>query len=215
MSVPDPNIPRSMPEDELPRMTMEEYFLFENASPERYEFVDGYLFVVAGPTIRHHLIVKSLDALLSNHLQSGHCKTFTSHLQVRIEQLNSVYYPDLLVMCAPVDLDAHFTDAPVLVIEVLSPSTAATDRREKLLAYEKIPFLREYLIVYQSMKRVDLFRKDGKRFAAREITTSGSFELRSLPTGPLSVSIESVYEELNWGGPQAPLVREQALTYTW
>jgi Uma2 family endonuclease len=204
-----------MPEDDLPRMTMEEFFQFETGSEERHEFVDGYLFVLAGPTARHHLIVKSLDAIITKHLEPSRCTTFTNTFMVRIESLNCVYQPDLLVTCAPFDIDDYFTDSPIMIIEVLSPSTAATDRREKLTAYEKIESLREYLIVYQSIKRVDLYRKNGRRFAPREIFTSGSFELQSLPPGPLTVPIESVYEGLERGGPPEPMVREQPLAYTW
>jgi Uma2 family endonuclease len=75
-------------------------------------------------------------------------------VKVYIETLNFFYYPDVVVTCDPEDNDEYFVRRPVLVVEVASPSTFAIDRREKLMAYRKLPSLREYLLLSQdSIKR--------------------------------------------------------------
>lgn len=185
------------PEEELP-VSVDDYLELEKHSQVRHEYLDGTLFAMTGASLKHNLIVKNLDRLISAHLGGTGCRSFVIDVKVKVEKLNSFYYPDVIVSCQRTDTDEIFLTNPVLIVEVVSPSTAAIDQREKLMAYKQIRTLKEYVIVHQSTKRVDVYRKESKFTFANRFTT-GSFILNSLPIGPLTIEIDEVYKDTSWG----------------
>lgn len=141
-------------------LSPEEYLEQELLSSFKREFVDGALYAMAGASARHGLVSLNLAAAISNHLPDR-CEVFTADmkLRVKIDAKTFFYYPDVLVSCAPNDRATHFREQPILIIEVLSPSTARIDRTEKLDAYKTIPSLMEYVIADQDMPQVEVFRR--------------------------------------------------------
>jgi Uma2 family endonuclease len=133
-------------------VSYEDYLRIEEASDERHEYIAGALFAMVGETKRHNLII-------GNMLQqfypaaTGACRVFVNHVKLRTAD-DIIYYPDIVVSCDPHDTDPLVVNRPCLVVEVLSPSTSRTDRREKLLAYRAIDGLQAYLIVGQDTERV-------------------------------------------------------------
>lgn len=184
-----------------PLMSAEEYLEFEKTSPVRHEFVDGELFAMSGVTLRHNIIVDNLHPLIKEHLKGSSCRSFTTGVKVKVKETNSFYYPDILVSCTPTDTSSYYLDAPVLIVEVTSPSTAAIDRREKRNAYQQLKSLKEYVIVHQAQRRVELFRKtaNGKFDAAEQFIGEGEFSIDCLPNGSLTVDFAQLYAELEWG----------------
>ena len=73
--------------------------------------------------------------------------------------MNRYYYPDLLVVCGEINQDEHFTNRPLIIIEILSPSTALTDRREKMFAYKEIESLEEYVLIEQNKIYAEIYRR--------------------------------------------------------
>ena len=128
----------------------------------RYEYVDGAVFAMSGGTRRHSRLAVELSTLLTNAARSGPCDVYNSDMRVRVTKTR-YYYPDVSVSCEPGDELDTTEAAPCLVVEVVSPSTEQTDRREKLVAYLNIPSLRHYLIVTQDEPRIDHYarRADG------------------------------------------------------
>jgi Uma2 family endonuclease len=211
----------SVPEDRL-LMSVEEYLAFEETARVRHEYLDGRIFAMTGATLRHNIIANNLHSVLRAHLKGSGCHAFTFDVKVRIDSANCFYYPDILVSCTPVDTDGVFVKTPVLIVEVLSPSTAAIDRREKLIAYKQINSLKEYVIVHQSKQQVDIFEKTARdRFSAPKGITEGTFVLNSMPNSSLSVDTQQVYADVVWGGPAESgdeadwLVREIVGELTW
>jgi Uma2 family endonuclease len=141
-----------------PPLTVEEYLAFENASPERHEYVAGDVFAMSGASLRHNRIVGNIVHRLWNAAHDGRCDVHFEGVKLRVAS-DVIYYPDVMVLCGAQD-DELVAREPCLVVEVTSPSTAATDRREKLTNYRRIASLRAYLIIDQRRRRVDHHWRD-------------------------------------------------------
>lgn len=142
-------------------MSIDEYLAGEAESEIRHEYVGGRVYAKTGASDRHGLIVNALAFALTPAARRHGCQLFTSDMKVRLEIGGQTlfYYPDLLLSCDPDDREPYFSRSPCLIVEVLSESTERIDRREKLLAYQAIPSLREYLLVAQDRVSVELFRR--------------------------------------------------------
>lgn len=139
-----------------------EYLAREQASETRHEFVNGVLYAMVGASERHNLIAFNLASALSNHLAlPASCSVFHADLKLRItiDRAEYFYYPDIMVCCGSSDQSLHYRDDPILLGEVLSPTTERTDRAEKFDAYRRIPALEEYVLIAQDMPRVEIFRR--------------------------------------------------------
>lgn len=182
-------------------MSEQDYLKYEEGSLVRHEFIDGELFAMSGVTLRHNIIIDNLHPMIKDHLRGTPCRSFTTGVKVRVEATSSFYYPDILVSCTPVNTEAYFFEEPILIVEVTSPSTAAIDRREKRNAYRQLKSLKEYLIVHQSQRRVEVFRKtaSGKFAAAEQFIGEGAFSIDSLPNGSLVIDLAQLYADLEWG----------------
>ncbi len=129
--------------------TVEEYLEFEKTSQVRHEYVDGQIYLMDGDSKNHNRIAGGLGSLLNQHLADSNCEAFIENVKLRVRP-TLFYYPDVVVTCGPVDVDDeddYVIDDPVLVVEVLSKSTARIDRTEKLREYQYLPNLREYVLV--------------------------------------------------------------------
>ena len=148
---------------ELALLTFTDYLSREEQSARKHEFVDGEMFAMSGSTRSHNEIASNLHLLTGIAAkQTRGCKVFGPSMKLYVEKRNSAYYPDLTVACDPDDKDRLFLMRPCFIVEVLSPSTAHIDRREKRSAYETLPSLQEYLIVEQDRMRAYLyFRRAG------------------------------------------------------
>lgn len=129
-------------------VTFEEYLKLEQGSPVNHEFVHGEMFMLAGTSSRHNRLAGRLYARLLE-AEAGTCQTFFADIKVRTPDPNGAgYYPDVLVTCDEDD-DPYVKCKPCLIAEVLSPSTEAVDRGEKLLNYQKIERLQAYVLLSQ------------------------------------------------------------------
>jgi Uma2 family endonuclease len=143
----------------LGTMTVDEYFRFEERSRVRHEFVSGELYAMTGNTSRHITIVMNIGTRLHTASGAGSCRTYMNEMRLAVAD-DKHYYPDVVVICAPVgDQDVVARDACV-VVEVTSPSTARIDRGEKLTGYRGLPSLRAYLIVDHRRRRVEPHWRD-------------------------------------------------------
>ena len=138
--------------------TLEEYFALEKASDARFEYWDGDIVCMSGGSRTHYRISGNVHYALARALNGGPCETFTGDAPIWTPTLPPYRYPDASAACGELqyqnknDIDALVN--PVLVVEVLSPSTAARDEGPKFTAYQAIPTLRDYLLVSQDEPRV-------------------------------------------------------------
>jgi Uma2 family endonuclease len=137
----------------------EDYLKGEEVSPIKHEYRRGHAYAMVGAKKPHIVIAGNLVTLFNNHLEDSPCLVLTSDIKVRLEEANCYYYPDVAVTCDERDINStdDFIRYPSLIIEVLSPSTAAFDRGEKLADYQTSPFLREYVLINQSQMSVECF----------------------------------------------------------
>ncbi len=197
-------------------VSVEEYLASEKRSKIRHEYVDGRLFAMADSTLKHNILSGNLFSLLHAKAKNGQCRVFIHAVKVRVEATNSFYYPDVMVSCAQLSQSAVFTNQPVLLVEVLSPSTSAIDRREKPIAYKQIPSLQEYLIVHQRKRCVEIYRRDeANDWSICELATGIVFEIRSIPGGPIQVSMDELYGDVDVDGATTPVVKEDEADYRW
>lgn len=129
-------------------VTVAEYLAGEQESPVRYEYVMGQVYAMAGASDRHNRIALNLATRFSLHLDGKRCEAFISDMKVRVAE-DVFYYPDVVVACDPPGGDAYFRSQPVVIVEVLSPTTERIDRNEKLAAYQRVSTLREYVLLSQ------------------------------------------------------------------
>jgi Uma2 family endonuclease len=137
----------------------EDYLEGERVSPIKHEYRRGQVYAMVGAKKPHIVIAGNLITLLNNHLDDTPCIVLNSDIKVRLEEADCYYYPDVAVTCDERDTNSteDFILYPILVIEVLSPSTAAFDRGEKFADYQTSPSLREYVLINQSQMRVECF----------------------------------------------------------
>jgi Uma2 family endonuclease len=160
---------------------------------ERHEFVDGNLFVMPGGTDRHNLIAGLLFAqMLPSGMQLG-CQVYFSDVLIKTPD-NTGYYPDIFVVCDPSADQARVKYRPCLIVEVLSKSTEAIDRGEKLRRYCSIPSLETYIMLEQREARAEIYSRQSDG-SWRYSTLEGDAML-ILPPLQLEVSLAALYTNL-------------------
>lgn len=139
------------------RMSEEEYLAFERRSEDKHEFLDGEVYAMSGARRAHVLLESSLNAALHGRL-SGRCEIYSANMRVGIPHRSAYFYPDLSVACGKPDFrDGEFDTLtnPILVVEILSPSTKNYDRGAKFERYRSIESLRHYVIVHPDERFIE------------------------------------------------------------
>ena len=191
----------------LAHYTFEDYLEWENRQPLRHEFVGGEVFSMTGASDLHNEVAGNLYTLLRQELRGTPCRVFMADVKVRIETADCAFYPDLLVTCAESDRsDRYVKRSPVVVVEVLSASTAAFDLGEKFAAYRQLDSLREYVLIDQERVRVQVFRRLDDQWLVDSV---GPGERLILESVGLAFAVEKVYEDLSQAAPDASIEHRQ------
>lgn len=184
-----------------PRLTPEEYLEIERAAEFRHEYYNGRMYAMAGGSVRHAIIIGNLAGELHAALKKRPCIVTTNDLRICVSSEGLYTYPDIAVVCGePKFLDGG-TDTllnPVLLLEVLSPSTELLDREFKALQYRMIEALREYALVSQTEARVEVFRRqDGGQWLSSEfIGLEGVAKFESVGA---SIPLADIYAKVRFG----------------
>jgi Uma2 family endonuclease len=183
-------------------MTEEEYLELDRGAERgvRYEFRDGVVVRMAGASFRHCVITGNLVGELRNKLKHRPCRVCPSDARVHVPATRLYTYADALVVCGePRFRDGRFDTLlnPVLLIEVLSPSTAAYDRGQKLAQYRTIEGLAEILLVSQDEPRVDRHSRDGDRWSHAVVTGLAAVVLLTSVDCPLELA--EIYDKVSFG----------------
>ncbi len=179
--------PRKLP-------SVEEYLELEETSAFRHEYVGGIIHAQAGATKRHNRIAGNIYARLLAASRGGPCRVYVETVKLRAAD-DLFYYPDVMVACGPEGESPLYEDSPCLVVEVTSPSTASIDRREKMLAYRRIPSLEAYLIFDQESHRVERhWRNERGEWLQGEVVMSGG--VVPFPCPETEVLLTEIYEGL-------------------
>ncbi|GCL40751.1 Uma2 family endonuclease [Dolichospermum planctonicum] len=181
--------------DKFPKLTPEEYFVWEEKQLLRHEYLNGEVYAMSGGTQNHGRIASNIIFIVKSHLRGGGCQVGNSDCRVNILETNDYVYPDVSVTCE--DSDRTATQAiqyPCLIVEVLAPSTANYDRGDKFRLYRRNPSLQDYVLVDAEKIAIDLYRKNDRgNWEIFNYQSGDNIELRSID---LSFPIESVYEDI-------------------
>jgi Uma2 family endonuclease len=175
------------------RATYAEYLEAEAASDVRHEFVAGVIVAMAGGSVEHGRLIGRLSGLLTRALDGRPCVVLPSDVRVRIRAADRATYPDLHVVCREVERDPDDRDAvvnPTMIVEVLSDTTAEGDRGDKFADYRRLRSLREYVLVSQRERRIDVYRRDGRRWHLDEY---GSGERVVFEALGVDVAVDDIY----------------------
>jgi Uma2 family endonuclease len=141
-------------------LTAAEFLAWETLQAERHEFLNGEVFAMAGAEDRHVTVALNVALALRQHLSGTPCRTFMSDMRLHVAAANAYFYPDVMVTCSAADAASPMNKAePLLLVEVLSASTAAYDRGEKFAQYRRIATLQEYMLVDIDTRTTDLYCK--------------------------------------------------------
>jgi Uma2 family endonuclease len=171
-------------------MSLDEFLSWEREQPERYEFADGVVTMRTGQTLGHGTITMNLIAGLREKLRGSLCRVFAS--SVKIIANETVRYPDLCVTCQAVNGRDDVVPAPVLVIEIVSPDTERLDRGRKKFDYFATPSIRQYAIVEQDERRVDLYTRAETGWTNEVVTGNAVLNLSSIGA---ALSLDTLYED--------------------
>lgn len=184
--------------DELPYMTVEEYLKFEESSPTRHEYVNGYVHAMCGGSMAHNRVVMRIQMALAKRLEGGPCVDFALDLKLMVDTVSDqhVLYPDIMVSCNREGWREQWLTNPRFIVEVLSPSTQHIDRREKATTYKGLPSVEEYVIAAQSSWHLTIFRRTESWVPEIISGPEGVAEFRSLGIAvPLAEIYRGIFPE--------------------
>ena len=156
------------------RLTPEEYIAFERkALPDaeiiRHEYINGELIAMSGASRAHNLITGNISGELRTLLKGSRCETYANEMRVSAPTTTSYFYPDVVVVCEEPRFEDDVFDTllnPIILVEVLSPSTEVYDRREKFAHYRQLTSLQEYVLVTQDKVLVEHYRRQEEQGSA-------------------------------------------------
>ena len=194
-----------MPSEAEKLMSLDEFLAWEREQLERYEFANGVVTMMTGGSAAHVTIAMNLAFALRDALRGSGCRPFGSDMKVIAN--GTVRYPDISVTCRPIDdRDDRITE-PVVVIEVLSPTTERIDRGRKKFDYFATPSIQQYAIVEQDERRVDLYTRAETGWTNEVITGRVTLNLSSIGFG---LSLDTIYEDTELDPTRRRASREPA-----
>lgn len=177
-------------------VSVDQYLAAELVSTTKHEYLGGVAYAMSGGSNAHNQVASNALIALGSKLRGQSCRAFNSDtkLRIRLPHHQRFYYPDVSVVCRPNSPQDSFQDEPVVVVEVLSPSTRRVDEGEKKEAYLAIPSLSVYLLVEQDKPVVVAFRRTDQGFV-REVYRGRE---QRLPLNEIGTELElaELYEGL-------------------
>ena len=181
-------------------LTPEEYLTIERKAEWKSEYYQGEMFAMAGTSRNHARISFNFSGQLYIQLKGTGCSGFVIDMRVLVQQSGLYTYPDIAIVCGePEFLDTQLDTLlnPVVIVEILSPSTEAYDRGEKFRLYRQLPSLKEYVLVSQDKPFVDQFIRDddGRWFV---LMTQGLELELTLQSCGVRVAMSALYENVEF-----------------
>jgi Uma2 family endonuclease len=190
LDLPRRSLESAMAEAAEKRWTVEEFLDWNDGTDRRHELVDGRIVSMAPPSESHAAIVSNLTIQIGAQLRPP-CRVL-GEFGVRLEGRDDSFYQfDLAVTCAPAEATRRYVVDPVLIVEVLSPSTQLHDRGRKLDDYRQLPSVDEILLVASEQRHVQHWRRDGPRWIVEDLIGDADLRLAAIP-GPIPLA--ALYE---------------------
>jgi Uma2 family endonuclease len=185
-------------------MTVEQYLALDESSDAKYEFLDGYVFMLrppssdyddqavnmAGGSIAHAAICARMALVLGNALANSPCMVYTSDVRMQLAE-RQYLYPDLVVACG--EQSGTMLVNPSVIIEVLSPTTEKRDRGAKFKTYKTLPSVQEYMLIGSEDSAIEVHRRQGHFWKEQHYYEGDLIELKSLG---ISFPFDEVYRRI-------------------
>ena len=183
------------------KYSVEEYIDLDKNSEGRYEYFDGVVVELSGASLSHNRIVSNLSGNLRNELEGRDCEVLPADMRLKVPAAFPYRYPDVVVVCGePVIEETQGLDLlvnPLLIIEVLSPTTEAYDRGLKFSAYQTIASFHEYLLVAQDrLHVVQYVRQPNDKWLRSEVT--GLDGELTLETINCTLTLRDIYQRVTF-----------------
>jgi Uma2 family endonuclease len=176
-------------------MSVDEFLHWEDGTDIRYELVDGFVVAMAPPAPRHGAHFVRLAGAIDAALRARPpCTAHGNAGIVRPDRGDTVYVADIAVTCDPLRPDDQLIRNPILIIEILSPSTANFDRNIKVPDYRRIPSVKEILLLDSATVFAEILRREGDRGITEIVQGPGA--TLALNSVPLTISMAELYEGL-------------------
>lgn len=181
--------------------SLDEYYALEENSDVRHEFCNGEIEAMTGGTINHNQIIINLIFALKLALKNNkNYKIYSSYLRLYIPEFKKATYPDIMVIKGEIMLHNNRQDEvlnPCLIIEVLSPSTANYDRKDKFYYYRSIPTLKQYVLISQFDYTIESYTKTGENKWLFEEHQGENIEV-NLESIELSFPVSDLYVDVKF-----------------
>ena len=181
----------------IAKLTEHDYLALDRASHFKSEYVNGEMYAMSGGTFRHGGLAVNLVISLGTQLRGRNCRVFNSDVRVRAAKKGNYLYPDLSVVCGPIETFEGADDIlanPIVIGEVLSPSTADYDHGTKFEIYREIPSLVDYLLVHTDEMFIEHFTRqpDGNWLLSDR---KGADAVVELPNIGCKLVLTEIYED--------------------
>lgn len=184
-------------------LSVDEYLALESDSAVRHEYVAGHVYAMTGASRRHNRLALRVAGILERAARGGPCRVYMEGVRLRVGR-DVFYYPDVMVACGAEPADTHEERASCLLVEVLSPSTHAIDRREKVFLYRQIDSLLAYLVVHQDRRRVERHWRDAEgRWQYADVSGAGGAWRVPVPCPDGELTLDEIYEGVTLDPPAA------------
>jgi Uma2 family endonuclease len=172
------------------RMSLAAFLDWDDGTDTRYELLDGRIIAMAPPVEAHGTVVANLVAAIHPRLKAP-CRVVVEAGIIPADRPDTWYQADLVVVCAPAERGAHAIAEPRLIVEVLSPSTAAHDRGVKLADYRKLASVEQILLVASEDRHVELWLRAPDGWKVQDLIGDAAIPL-AIDTQPLPLA--AIYE---------------------
>ena len=178
-------------------LTPEEYLAFERKAATKHEYLNGQIVAMSGASFAHNFLTMNVANQFYNQLIGGECRVAASDMRVKVSQIDSYFYPDVVVVCGEPRAEDDTFDTllnPVVIVEVLSPSTEGYDRGEKFEYYQQIASLTDYILISQDEVHVEHYCRQGSGWLQTEFRELE--DVLSLPSIDCELRLQDVYRRV-------------------
>ena len=185
-------------------LTPEEYITLErkaipDAETVRSEYINGEIINMPGASFAHNLITNNISGELRARLKGSQYAVFANDMRISIPTARSYFYPDVGVVCEEPRFEDDVFDTllnPIVIVEVLSPSTEAYDRGEKFAYYRQITPLQEYILVSQDQIRIEHYYRQERQWIFTDFEKRD--EILLLPSIQCELPLQEIYERVTF-----------------
>lgn len=171
--------------------SLDEFLAFDDGTDTRYELFGGEIVAMTPPSDTHSVLAGRLAVVIGGKLRRP-CDIALEAGVTLPDRSNTYYQADLVISCAPRTGEPVVSE-PIVIVEILSPSTATTDRGRKLPDYREIPSVKEILLVSSTERHVEYWRRAAGEWTVRELRDEGSIQLQSFE---ITIGLTALYEDL-------------------